>query len=188
MVSLFPPLTAVPDPPINVQVIDSNDLEVTVEWTPGADGNSPITEYSVEYKTEYDDLGWMTGETVAASTTSETLTLKADNTYNFRVKAKNKVGTSSASEMSPGHTTPEKPPAMNPTDVTGTGPEPGVMVVSWEVSRHCFVCLFFNPMSSYLLIGQNEYSIINISQKATSLPFKIAFNFLTIRCIIIVII
>ena len=124
-----------PDKPFNVEVVDDDDLDVTLEWTPGNDGNSEILEYTVEAKTEFPDLGWSEMKTVSASSTTTTLLLKPYNTYNFRVKATNAVGTSQPSELSVGHTTPAKIPTVVPSDVKGYGPDPGLMVIEWKVSK-----------------------------------------------------
>ena len=107
-------------------------MNVDLQWTPGSNGNADITEYIIEGKTRY-DTEFQEIKTVAASTTRSTLELKPHNTYNFQVKAVNRVGTSAASEASEDQTTPSTPPRESPTELSGQGPEPGTMVISWEV-------------------------------------------------------
>ena len=121
-----------PDPPYNVEVVGDNDLDVDLEWLPGADGKMEITEYTVFAKIQFPDLGWEVMTTTTA--TSATVSLKPYNTYNFHVTATNAVGTSTLSEMSDSHTTPPKSPIVNPEGVLGSGPEPCLMVVEWDVS------------------------------------------------------
>ena len=123
-----------PDPPYNVEVVHYNDLEVDLEWLPGENGNSEITEYTISAKTAFPELGWKEMKTVPASSTSATVSLKAYNTYTFRVTATNAVGTSQPSEMSAVHMTPQGRPIMNPAGVRVSRPEPGLLVIEWDVS------------------------------------------------------
>ena len=109
-----------------------NDLDYDLEWTAANDGNSEITEYIVYGKTAFPDSE---NELLAETTvTSATVSLKAYNTYSFCVNATNAVGTSECSEYFEAEITPAKAPIVNPEGVKGTGPDPGLMIVSWDVS------------------------------------------------------
>ena len=92
--------------------------------------------------------------------TTATVSLKAYNTYNFHVTATNAVGTSNPSEMSESHTTPAREPIVNPEGVRGSGPEPGLMVVSWDVSvfKYCLLYLVLTPHISHKVSKADERS------------------------------
>lgn len=49
-----------PDFPRNLHVIEKGSRHINLGWTTSQDGNSPITQYIIEYKTEsgrYNQLG-----------------------------------------------------------------------------------------------------------------------------------
>ena len=63
--------------------------------------------------------------------------------YTFRVIARNKVGDSSPSEPSKYCMTPADVPYKNPEDVQGKGTLPNNLVISWKVSKHFFIEMFY---------------------------------------------
>ena len=95
----------VPSPPENVTVISKTSRVVNVSWTPGSNGNSDILNYTVEIST--DNQGFAearcsglssSGCVVSSSFTSASLVdLHPGKTYDIRVFANNKVGSSAAS-------------------------------------------------------------------------------------------
>lgn len=54
--SLFCECKEPPDFPRNLHVIDKGSRYINVSWTTSQDGNSPITQYIIEYKTDTGNL------------------------------------------------------------------------------------------------------------------------------------
>lgn len=88
---------AVPDPPTNlIPVID--DEQVTISFTAGSDGGSPITDYIVEYSTNGTD--WTVFSDGTSTATTIVITgLVNEQLYLFRIAAINDDGTSSYSDI-----------------------------------------------------------------------------------------
>lgn len=99
-----------PFAPTNVQaerLASVSQRAVNVSWTPGFDGNSPVSKYIIQ-KREVSDLdseifmNWITELSNVSSEQRWVLltNLKAAATYQFRVSAVNSVGEGSPSEPS----------------------------------------------------------------------------------------
>ncbi|MEQ2197277.1 hypothetical protein XENOCAPTIV_027053 [Xenoophorus captivus] len=88
-----------PDPPVVVlkEVINNT---ISLFWTPGFEGNSPITGFYLEYKAA--NASWDYNKTVVysiANKTQTTITEVNPSTYNIRMFAKNRFGASKASNV-----------------------------------------------------------------------------------------
>jgi hypothetical protein len=92
-------VSQVPNPPTTV-VATTGDSSATVTWTPGGDGGSPLTSYTV---TPFSGGSALTPTTVSGSPPASTATiggLSDGTSYTFLVTATNSVGTSTASAPS----------------------------------------------------------------------------------------
>ena len=73
--------------------------QVTLTWTAGSNGGSPITNYVVQYGT--DGVNWTTFQNAASAATTQTVTGLTNGTaYFFQVQAVNGVGSSAWSSRS----------------------------------------------------------------------------------------
>lgn len=104
--------TAVPpDPPV-VELKEAKGSAISLSWTPGFEGDSPITGFYLEYKAV--NASWDNTKTVVdfdANQTDATIIEINPFTYNIRMFARSSVGTSRASNIltittgQPGHQT-----------------------------------------------------------------------------------
>ncbi|KAL7395541.1 hypothetical protein ABVT39_019046 [Epinephelus coioides] len=88
-----------PDPPV-IELEEVKDNTISLLWTPGFDGDSPITGYYLEYKAV--NASWDYVKTVVdfcPNETDATIIEINPSTYNIRMFAKNSVGTSKASNV-----------------------------------------------------------------------------------------
>lgn len=89
----------------------ANMLSTDLSWTAPANNNSPITDYTVEYKLTSEPTTWTTfAHTASTATTITVIGLTQGLAYDFRVKAVNAIGTGTASA-----TSSATPIAFNPT-------------------------------------------------------------------------
>ncbi|KZC04295.1 Down syndrome cell adhesion molecule-like protein Dscam2, partial [Dufourea novaeangliae] len=107
-----------PDLPRNLRVIEKGSRYINISWKTSQDGNSPITQYIVEYKT---DTGkqfvfaevWHdhTFHTAVPGSQSHAHVngLRPAVTYQFRIYAENELGRSQASDILETTTEGEKP-------------------------------------------------------------------------------
>ncbi|XP_043281864.1 Down syndrome cell adhesion molecule-like protein Dscam2 isoform X2 [Venturia canescens] len=100
-----------PDFPRNIHVIAKGSRYIILGWTTSQDGNSPITQYIIEYKTDpevWHDHTFHT--TVPGSQVNGTVTgLRPAMSYQFRIFAENELGRSQASDILDVTTDGEKP-------------------------------------------------------------------------------
>ncbi|RKU09698.1 hypothetical protein C6501_14945 [Candidatus Poribacteria bacterium] len=100
----------IPSAPLNL-TLSAGDGEVTLTWgTPYSNGGSVITDYQYSYRESSSDSwgAW----TPAGSDLSETITGLTNGTeYEFRVRAKNRVG--SGAWSGPFRATPQPPPVWS---------------------------------------------------------------------------
>ena len=82
-----------PEPPINLRISDITKQSISLAWKkPNYDGGSKITGYMIE-KREDTNKRWTKANLTNISDTRYTVTgLTQDQTYEFRVMAKNAVG------------------------------------------------------------------------------------------------
>ncbi|XP_020502169.2 cell adhesion molecule Dscam1 isoform X1 [Labrus bergylta] len=88
-----------PDPPV-VDIKEVKGSTIALLWTPGFEGDSPITGYYLEYKAV--NASWDYIKTVvdfSPGQTEATIIEINPSTYNIRMFAKNSVGTSRASNI-----------------------------------------------------------------------------------------
>ncbi|XP_026302206.1 Down syndrome cell adhesion molecule-like protein Dscam2 isoform X7 [Apis mellifera] len=100
-----------PDFPRNLHVIEKGSRYINISWTTSQDGNSPITQYIIEYKTDtevwHDHTFHMTvpGSQAHAHVSG----LRPAVSYQFRIYAENELGRSQASDILETTTEGEKP-------------------------------------------------------------------------------
>lgn len=88
-----------PDPPV-VELKEVKDNTISLLWTPGFEGDSPITGYCLEYKAV--NASWDYTKTVVdfgPNQTEATIIEINPSTYNIRMFAKNSLGSSKASNI-----------------------------------------------------------------------------------------
>lgn len=88
-----------PDPP-SVELKEVTHDTISLFWIPGFEGDSPITGYYLEYKSEH--ASWDYTKTVvdfSPNQTEATIIEIIPSTYNIRMFATNSVGTSKASNV-----------------------------------------------------------------------------------------
>ncbi|XP_008418307.1 protein sidekick-1-like isoform X2 [Poecilia reticulata] len=91
--------TVPPDPPVIVlnEVIDN---AISLSWTPGYEGDSPITAFYLEYKAE--NASWDYSKAIidfSSNETEATIIEINPSTYNIRMFAENSLSTSEASNV-----------------------------------------------------------------------------------------
>ncbi|XP_013381922.1 neuroglian-like [Lingula anatina] len=106
---------APPEPPTNVILNSCSTRSASISWTPGPPNNAPIQQYFIEYNNSRNPDQWLEIKTVNVPYTSAVVELFPYMTFNFRVKAANRIGTSQPSS----HTstlcrTPADVPARQP--------------------------------------------------------------------------
>ena len=101
--------TTVPGTPTNLVATPGNN-QVALSWTAPSNGGSPITDYTIEYRTGSNPFAPFT-HTPSTSTSITVTGLTNGVSYDFRVSAKNSIGTGT-----PSSTVSAKPVA--PTVVT----------------------------------------------------------------------
>lgn len=88
-----------PDPPV-VELKEIRDNMISLSWTVGFEGDSPVTGYYLEYKAA--NASWDYTKTVVdfgPNQTEATIIEINPSTYNIRMFAKNSLGTSRASNI-----------------------------------------------------------------------------------------
>ncbi|XP_018531275.1 cell adhesion molecule DSCAML1 [Lates calcarifer] len=88
-----------PDPPV-VELKEVTDNTISLFWTPGFEGDSPITGFYLEYKAV--NASWDYTKTVvdfSPNQTEATIIEINPSTYNIRMFAKNSLGTSKPSNV-----------------------------------------------------------------------------------------
>ncbi|XP_035983333.1 Down syndrome cell adhesion molecule-like protein 1 [Fundulus heteroclitus] len=91
--------TLPPDPPVIV-LKEVTDNTISLSWTPGFEGDSPITGFYLEYKAA--NASWDYTKTViefSSNETEATIIEMYPSTYNIRMFATNSVGTSKPSNV-----------------------------------------------------------------------------------------
>ncbi|XP_076675907.1 cell adhesion molecule Dscam2 isoform X2 [Andrena cerasifolii] len=100
-----------PDFPRNLHVIEKGSRYINISWTTSQDGNSPITQYIIEYKTDTEVWHDHTFHTTVPGTQAHAYVsgLRPAVTYQFRIYAENELGRSQASDILETTTEGEKP-------------------------------------------------------------------------------
>ncbi|XP_004854275.1 neural cell adhesion molecule L1-like protein isoform X2 [Heterocephalus glaber] len=123
----------VPDPPRNLQLSERQNRSVRLSWEAGADHNSNISEYIVEFEGNREEPGrWEELTRVQGKETTALLQLAPYVRYQFRVTAVNEVGKSHPSQPSDYHETPPAAPEKNPQNIRVQASQPKEMIIKWE--------------------------------------------------------
>ncbi|XP_046867554.1 protein sidekick, partial [Drosophila willistoni] len=137
-----------PFPPSNVKVErlpEPQQRSINVSWTPGFDGNSPISKFIIQRRevSELEKfvgpvpdplLNWITElSNVSADQRSIVLeNLKAATVYQFRVSAVNRVGEGSPSEPSNVVELPQEAPSGPPVGFVGSARSMSEIITQWQ--------------------------------------------------------
>ncbi|KAF0039427.1 hypothetical protein F2P81_007662 [Scophthalmus maximus] len=110
-----------PDPPV-VGLKEVIDNSISLFWTPGFEGDSPITGYYLEYKAV--NASWDYTKAVvdfSPNQTEATIIETNPSTYNIRMFAKNSLGNSKPSNVltiTTGRTAPQREDLVTPVSAT----------------------------------------------------------------------
>ncbi|XP_073831579.1 sidekick cell adhesion molecule isoform X12 [Musca autumnalis] len=137
-----------PFPPANVKAtrLDGpNQRAINVSWTPGFDGNSPISKFIIQRRevSELEKfvgpvpdpfLNWITELSNVSAENRWILleNLKAATVYQFRVSAVNQVGEGSPSEPSNVVELPQEAPSGPPVGFVGSARSQSEIITQWQ--------------------------------------------------------
>uniref|UniRef100_A0A8V5GZ41 Neural cell adhesion molecule L1 n=1 Tax=Melopsittacus undulatus TaxID=13146 RepID=A0A8V5GZ41_MELUD len=122
-----------PGPVRDLQVLEADERQVRLSWTPGDDNNSPVEKFVVEQEEELFSAGrFVERVTVPGGQPWALLTLSPYGRYRFRVLAANAYGRGEPSAPSEPITTPPAAPERNPGGVKGEGNETSNMIITWQ--------------------------------------------------------
>ncbi|KAM9496583.1 neuronal cell adhesion molecule-like isoform 3-T5 [Clarias gariepinus] len=122
-----------PDPPADLELTDPGARSVQLTWIPGAEHNSPIKKFLIQYEDSLHDSGtWYNMTEVPGTKTTAHLKLSPYVHYRFRVLALNDVGYSQPSQPSHLYKTNPAAPDENPSEVNAMGTERNNLVISWK--------------------------------------------------------
>ncbi|KAL1500781.1 hypothetical protein ABEB36_006226 [Hypothenemus hampei] len=123
----------IPEPPRNVRVIDQQSRSIGISWTYPYAGNSPITNYVVQYKPGSE--AWPSQPsriTVPGTQTTAALSnLMPSTVYHLRILAENRLGLSEPSQTVQVNTLEEEPSGA-PVDIRAEAKTSTELVVTWE--------------------------------------------------------
>lgn len=123
----------VPDPPEDVILSEHNGRSVKLQWTPGDDHNSSITEFVLEFEESQHEPGsWREMMRVPGNHHSALLKLYGHVDYRFRVSAINEVGKGRPSQSTERYKTPASAPDKNPENIKIEAHLPHEMDINWE--------------------------------------------------------
>ncbi|XP_017048174.1 protein sidekick isoform X3 [Drosophila ficusphila] len=131
-----------PFPPSNVKVerlAEPQQRSINVSWTPGFDGNSPISKFIIQRR-EVSELvpdpllNWITELSNVSADQRWILleNLKAATVYQFRVSAVNRVGEGSPSEPSNVVELPQEAPSGPPVGFVGSARSMSEIITQWQ--------------------------------------------------------
>ncbi|XP_016426951.1 neural cell adhesion molecule L1.1-like [Sinocyclocheilus rhinocerous] len=123
-----------PGSPHSLELSERKERRVTLSWMPGAENNSPVSEYVIEKKEEQNpEKGrWEEFRRVLQDIRHLEIHLQPYSTYHFRVRAVNGIGMSEPSPPSDSYSTPAAKPDMNPENVTTVSTDSDSMVITWQ--------------------------------------------------------
>ncbi|XP_016332219.1 neural cell adhesion molecule L1-like protein isoform X3 [Sinocyclocheilus anshuiensis] len=123
----------VPDPPEDVILSEHNGRSVKLQWIPGDDHNSSITEFVIEFEESQHEPGsWKEMMRVPGNHHFALLNLHGHVDYRFRVSATNEVGRGRPSQATERYKTPASAPDKNPENIKIEGHLPHEMDINWE--------------------------------------------------------
>lgn len=123
----------IPEPPRNVKVIEQLSRSIGLTWTQTFAGNSPITNYIVQYKPEMESWQSQPAKTVVpgSQNTATLQNLRPSNSYHVRILAENRLGLSEPSLVVLVDTL-EEVPNGSPMDIRAEARSSTEIVVTWE--------------------------------------------------------
>uniref|UniRef100_A0A671SJQ1 Neural cell adhesion molecule L1-like protein n=1 Tax=Sinocyclocheilus anshuiensis TaxID=1608454 RepID=A0A671SJQ1_9TELE len=131
--SVFVVSLDVPDPPEDVILSEHNGRSVKLQWIPGDDHNSSITEFVIEFEESQHEPGsWKEMMRVPGNHHFALLNLHGHVDYRFRVSATNEVGRGRPSQATERYKTPASAPDKNPENIKIEGHLPHEMDINWE--------------------------------------------------------
>ncbi|KAG8231178.1 hypothetical protein J437_LFUL007938 [Ladona fulva] len=174
---------------------------VNISWTPGFDGNSPITKFVIQRREVPTAHGDGADDVVVDASTGEVLLsqwvtveeeggavlgekrwivlkkLRAAAAYQFRVSAVNSVGEGSPSSPSNTITLPQEPPSGPPLGLVGSPRSPSEIIVQWQppAEEHRNGLLLGYIVRLRLYGYQVPWSIRNITNETTKEENSYAF-------------
>ncbi|XP_076102327.1 neuroglian-like isoform X2 [Mytilus galloprovincialis] len=122
---------APPDPPRDLTIKTCGNLKVTLFWRPGFDNYMPISNYVIYSKTNYDNAYKKINETIGTVSEYEQR-LSAYANYTFQIKARNQLGESVFSNITPICSTKAAIPEQHPTNVRIVENMTGKLVIEWD--------------------------------------------------------
>ncbi|KAM9859991.1 neural cell adhesion molecule L1-like protein [Aulostomus maculatus] len=123
----------VPDPPAHLVLSEHRSKSVKLKWIPGADHNSSISEFIIEYEeSQWEPGNWKELLRVPGNHGSAILKLHGHVDYRFRVCGVNGVGRGPPSEPTERYKTPPAAPDKNPVNIKIEGHLPHELDIIWE--------------------------------------------------------
>lgn len=133
-----------PQPPSKLALSNIEAFSVVLQFTPGFDGNSSITKWTIEAQTARNSTWFPVYDISDPDATTITVTgLVPFTLYRLRLIANNVVGASIPSEPSKEFQTIQAPPSHPPRNVTVRAMSATELRVRWIV-RKMNLCLKFN--------------------------------------------
>ncbi|XP_058501947.1 contactin-1a-like [Solea solea] len=142
-----------PGAPGGLRVINKTDVNVTLQWSRGADNHSPISKYSIQYRDSFTKDVWKNATTSPADVegnteTSTVVDLFPWTEYEFRVIASNTLGTGEPSNPSPKVKTLEATPVVAPSDISGGGGTSRELTITWTPVQPQY---YYGPKFGYIV-------------------------------------
>ncbi|XP_067356392.1 contactin-1a isoform X2 [Channa argus] len=142
-----------PGAPGGVRVINKTDKSVTLQWSRGADNHSPISKYTIQYRSSFSKDVWKNAATSPADVegnaeAATVVELFPWTEYEFRVIATNTLGTGEPSSPSPKEKTLEAIPVVAPSDVGGGGGTNRELTITWTPVQPQY---YYGPNFGYIV-------------------------------------
>lgn len=146
-----------PGPPGGIRVMNKTDKSVTLQWSRGADNQSPISKYTIQYRDGFSKV-WKNATTspvdVEGNAESATVVdLFPWTDYEFRVIATNTLGTGEPSNPSPKDKTLDSFPVVAPSNVTGGGGTNGELIITWKPVEPQY---YYGPNFGYIVAFKQQ--------------------------------
>lgn len=124
----------VPEQPKSLNINSKQSRSIQLTWSQPFSGNSPIEEYTIQYKPIVDT--WQTSERITVPGTQSDMRVNIDNlhpatAYHIRIAAENKLGSSEFSEVVQ-VTTLEEVPSGPPLNVRAEAKSSTEILLTWD--------------------------------------------------------
>lgn len=140
-----------PQPPSKLALSNIEAFSVVLQFTPGFDGNSSITKWTMEAQTARNSTWFPVYEISDPDATTITVTgLVPFTLYRLRLIANNVVGSSQPSEPSKEFQTIQAPPSHPPRNVTVRAMSATDLRVRWIVSRATLFFIFTHNLNIFV--------------------------------------